>query len=80
MPIIDKVFSPHSEYACFAAFPSLPLGANIAAVKSYKLLDRKIDVGRGTYFLKTSLTFQAMTSKTNWYQYRDDARPSEWVD
>ena len=33
------------------------------------MLDRKIDIGRGTYFLKTSLSFQAMTRKTNWYQF-----------
>ncbi len=26
-------------------------------------------MGRGTYFLKTSLSFQAMTRKTNWYQF-----------
>ena len=26
-------------------------------------------MGRGTYFLKTSLNFQAMTRKTNWYQF-----------
>jgi lipopolysaccharide export system permease protein len=68
-PLIEKVFSPHSEYACFAAFPSLPLHVNNVVAKSYTLLDRKIDVGRGTYFLKTSMSFQAMTRKTNWYQF-----------
>jgi lipopolysaccharide export system permease protein len=69
VPVNEKVLSPHSEYACLAAFPSLPLHVNIAVTKSYTLLDRKIDIGRGTYFLKTSLSFQAMTRKTNWYQF-----------
>src|SRR5262249_21137320 len=68
-PINERAFSPHSEYACFAAFPSLPPLANLYAAKCYALLDRKFDVGRGTYFLKTNLTFQAMTRKTNWYQF-----------
>jgi lipopolysaccharide export system permease protein len=67
--ISERTFSPHSEYACFAAFPSLPPCANLIAAKTYSFLDRKFDLGRGTYFLKTSLTFQAMTRKTNWYQF-----------
>jgi lipopolysaccharide export LptBFGC system permease protein LptF len=65
----DNELRPFSEIACFAAFPSLPLCANIAVTRTYTVLDRKIDIGRGTYFLKTSLTFQAMTRKTNWYQF-----------
>lgn len=33
------------------------------------LLDQKVDLSRGTYFLKSSLTFQAMTRKPKWYQF-----------
>ncbi len=65
----DNLHSPHSEYACVAAFPPLPLPVMAAVSRAYTLLDRKIDTGRGTYFLKTSLNFQAMTRKTNWYQF-----------
>ena len=65
----DLTRVPHSEYACVAAFPSLPLPVTAAASRAYALLDRKIDIGRGTYFLKTGLDFQAMTRKTNWYQF-----------
>ena len=67
--LVENQFRPHSELACFAAFPTLPFCANIAFSRTYTLLDRKVDMGRGTYFLKTSLTFQAMTRKTNWYQF-----------
>jgi lipopolysaccharide export LptBFGC system permease protein LptF len=66
---IEKTFTPHSEYSCALAFPALPLHVNIAAAKSYTLLDGKIETGRGTYFLRSSLTFRAMTRKTNWYQF-----------
>ena len=52
-----------------AAFPPLPLPVTAAVSRAYTLLDRKIDTGRGTYFLRTSLNFQAMTRKTNWYQF-----------
>ncbi len=50
-------------------FRALPLHATIAFSGIYSELDRKIDVGRGDYFLVTSLSFQAMTRKTNWYQF-----------
>jgi len=66
---VEGHFRPHTEFACFAAFPTFPLCANIALARTYTLLDRKVDMGRGTYFLKTSLNFQAMTRKTNWYQF-----------
>jgi lipopolysaccharide export system permease protein len=65
---VDRVYRPHSEIACLTAFPALPLHANMAFSRIYTMLDRKIDVGRGNYFLKTSLSFQAMTRKPNWYQ------------
>ena len=67
--LIAKFARPHSEIACFAAFPALPLHATIAFSGIYSELDRKIDLGRGDYFLVTSLSFQAMTRKTNWYQF-----------
>ncbi len=66
---VDRLFRPHSEIACFTAFPALPMHATIAFSNIYAMLDRKTDVGRGDYFLKTSLSFQAMTRKPNWYQF-----------
>jgi lipopolysaccharide export system permease protein len=32
-------------------------------------MDQKIDLSRGNYFLKSSLTFQAVTRKPTWYQF-----------
>ena len=32
-------------------------------------VDRSIDLGQGDYFLKTDLTFQAMTRKPTWYNF-----------
>ena len=32
-------------------------------------VDRKIDLGQGDYFLKSDLTFQAMTRKQTWYNF-----------
>ncbi len=60
---------PHTEIPYLASLPPLPLCANPAMLKTYTLLDRKIDVSQGTYFLKSSLTFQAMTRKKDWYKF-----------
>ncbi len=65
----DRLYRPHSEIACFTAFPPLPFYATTTFSKIYAAADRKTDVGRGDYFLKTSLSFQAMTRKPNWYQF-----------
>jgi lipopolysaccharide export system permease protein len=68
-PGVTNLFGPHSEIACFAAFPAIPLDATIAFSNIYNTLDQKVDLGRGDYFLTTTLSFQAMTRKTNWYQF-----------
>jgi len=60
---------PHSEIPYLASLPPLPLCANPAILETYMLLDRKIDLGRGDYFLRSSLTFQAMTRKPDWYKF-----------
>src|SRR5262249_49318570 len=49
--------------------PAFPLGLNPAVLKACVLLDRGDESGRGDYFLKSSLTFQAMTRKPTWYQF-----------
>ena len=66
---VVKVLQPHSEVGWIAAFPASPPLANWVQLRLCDVLDRKVDVGRGTYFLKTSLSFQAMTRKTTWYQF-----------
>jgi len=68
-PPEPNILTPHSEIPYLASLPPLPLSANIALLKTYALLDRKVDLGRGDYFLKSSLTFQAMTRKTDWYKF-----------
>ena len=63
------VFRPHSEVAYFASLPAFPMCVNPVFVKVYSLVDRKVDLSRGNYFLKSSLTFQAMTRKPDWYKF-----------
>ena len=40
-----------------------------AILRIHDLFDRKIELSRGNYFLKSSLTFQAMTRKPDWYKF-----------
>ncbi len=61
--------TPHSEIAYLASTAVLPVPGDVGLWKTRVLLDRKLAFSRGTYFLKTSLTFQAMTRKSNWYQF-----------
>jgi lipopolysaccharide export system permease protein len=63
------LLAPHSEVPYLASIPPLPLCANFSVLRAYMLLDRKVDVGRGDYFLRSSLTFQAMTRKPDWYKF-----------
>jgi lipopolysaccharide export LptBFGC system permease protein LptF len=65
----ETAFRPHSEIPYLAALPPLPLCLNPGILKVYSLLDRKVDLSRGNYFLKSSLTFQAMTRKPDWYKF-----------
>jgi lipopolysaccharide export system permease protein len=60
---------PCSEIPYLASIPPLPLCANLAILQTHILLDRRIDLGRGNYFLRSSLTFQAMTRKPDWYKF-----------
>jgi lipopolysaccharide export system permease protein len=59
----------HSEVSYIAALAPLPLSMNPVILGSYLYLDRHIDAARGTYFLRSTLTFQAVTRKPNWYQF-----------
>ena len=65
----DNPFRPHSEIPYLASLPPLPLCLNPVILKAYSLFDRKVDLSRGNYFLKSSLTFQAMTRKPDWYKF-----------
>jgi lipopolysaccharide export system permease protein len=60
---------PHSEIPYLASMPPIPFCANPLLLRTYSLLDRKIDLGRGDYFLRSSLTLQAMTRKPDWYKF-----------
>jgi lipopolysaccharide export system permease protein len=62
-------FTPHSEIAYLASLPTLPLCLNPAILRTYMSLDGRIETVHGNYFLKSTLTFQAVTRKPNWYQY-----------
>ena len=60
---------PHSEVAYLASLPPFPLCYNPVISRIYINIDRKIDLGQGDYFLKSDLTFQAMTRKQTWYNF-----------
>jgi lipopolysaccharide export system permease protein len=61
--------SPNTSIGYLVSLPSFPLCLNPAVLKSYVLMDRRGDPNRADYFLKSSLTFQAMTRKPTWYQF-----------
>jgi lipopolysaccharide export system permease protein len=63
------VFRPHSEVSYLASLPPFPLCVNPAILRINSLVDRKVDLSRGNYFLKSSLTFQAMTRKPSWFKF-----------
>ena len=65
----EIAFRPHSEIPYLASLSPLPLCINPGILKVYNLFDRKVDLSRGNYFLKSSLTFQAMTRKPDWYKF-----------
>jgi lipopolysaccharide export system permease protein len=66
----DDVEMPgHSEIQFLTLPVPLPLCPSIMFLEVNKLLDHKFDVSHGTFFLKSSLTFQAMTRKTKWYGF-----------
>jgi lipopolysaccharide export system permease protein len=61
--------SPHSEIAYLASLPPFALCYNPVILRININIDRKIDLGQGDYFLKSDLTFQAMTRKPTWYNF-----------
>ena len=65
----SSLLTPHSEIAYLASVPPLPFGVDLGIWRTHVLLDRKLDFGRGTYFLRSTLTFQAMTRKLSWYPF-----------
>jgi hypothetical protein len=62
-------FLPHSEITYLASLPPLPGVFSPLAMKLQMVLDEKSDLGRTAYFLKTSLTFKAMTRGLKWIDY-----------
>ena len=68
-PNSSSLLTPHSEIAFLASIPPVPLCVDMGIIRAHVLLDRKLDFGRGTYFLRSSLTFQALTRKSSWYQF-----------
>ena len=61
--------TPHSEVPYLISAVPLPMGVDLGLWRAHVLLDRQLELGRGTYFLKSALSFQAMTRKSNWYQF-----------
>jgi lipopolysaccharide export system permease protein len=64
-----KLISANSAAAYLVSLPPFPLSLNPAILRFHSLMDRRTELGRGSYFLTTSLTFQAMTRKPTWYQF-----------
>jgi lipopolysaccharide export system permease protein len=60
---------PHSDIAYIVSLPTFPLCFNPAVLRFYVLMDRWSELSHGDYFLKSSLSFQAMTRKPSWYQF-----------
>jgi len=60
---------PRTDIAYLVSLPDFPLCLNPAILRYHVLKDHRIELGRGDYFLKSSLTFQAMTRKPTWYQF-----------
>jgi lipopolysaccharide export system permease protein len=65
----QALLRPYSEIPYLASLPPYPSCATPALFRVQVLLDRKIDLSTGTYFLKSGLTFQAVTRKATWYQF-----------
>jgi lipopolysaccharide export system permease protein len=68
-PAAAAPLSPRTDITYLVSQPAFPLCLNPVVLKSCVLLDRGDEFGRGDYFLKSSLTFQAMTRKPTWYQF-----------
>lgn len=65
----SSLLTPHSEVAYVLSAPPFPFCVNQGIMRANVLLDHRLDFGRGTYFLRSGLTFEAMTRKSNWYQF-----------
>ncbi len=68
-PRSEDRLRPRTEIAYLASLPPFPLCSHPGIMKIHDLLDRKIELSQGNYFLKSSLTFQAMTRKNDWYKF-----------
>ncbi len=68
-PAPATLIAPHTDIAYLVSLPPFPMCLNPAILKFHVLMDRRTELGRGDYFLKSSLTFQAMTRKPTWYQF-----------
>jgi lipopolysaccharide export system permease protein len=68
-PKTENRFRPHSEIPYLASLPPFAFCATPEMLGIHDLLDRKIELSRGNYFLRSSLTFQAMTRKPDWYKF-----------
>jgi lipopolysaccharide export system permease protein len=60
---------PSNDIAYLVSLPTFPLSLNPAILRLYVVMDRWGEIDRGDYFLKSSLSFQAMTRKPTWYQF-----------
>jgi lipopolysaccharide export system permease protein len=65
----EESLRPHTAIAYFTSLPPFPLCAAPGILPLYDYLDRKVELSRGNYFLRSSLTFQAMTRKPDWYKF-----------
>ena len=73
----SALLTPHSEVDYLASLPPLPFCMNFELWRLNTMLDRRMEFGRATYFLKSSVTFQAMTRKANWQNF---AKTSELLE
>jgi lipopolysaccharide export system permease protein len=69
IPVTPDAFSVHSEVPYLAGVPGFPLGFNPWILAIQRALDQNIDTSHGTYFIRSSLTFQAVTRKPRWYEF-----------
>jgi lipopolysaccharide export system permease protein len=65
----QEMLRPITEISYLAASPPYPSCASFALLGVQRLLDQKMAFGTDNYFLKSSLTFQAVTRKATWYQF-----------
>ena len=75
----ERAHAPFGNRLSGLAAP-LPFALDLGLWRIHVLLDRKLDLGRGTYFLKSSLTFPGDDPQGELVQVRDHARPAREPD